>query len=252
MKIDHSSNNPEVVSVLNNVTNVAKARTRGNELFTSGRYSEASVAYGEGLKFDAFNSVLYCNRAACWFKLGVWDQSVDDCNQALRIQPDYTKALLRRAASYGKLGRWDDAVRDYEVLRKELPGDSEVAESLQRALLNKSEEHKYLGYNNEVEEVSSLDKFKTATSLPGISVFYFKSSSNRQSEAISPFINTLCLRYPLVHFFMVDVDESLALAKAESIKKVPTFKIYKEGEKAKDMVCPSHKLLEDNVKHFLL
>ncbi|CAG7865909.1 unnamed protein product [Brassica rapa] len=250
MKIDSNSN--EVVSVLNNVTNVAKARTRGNELFTSGRYSEASVAYGEGLKFDAFNSVLYCNRAACWFKLGVWDQSVDDCSQALRIQPGYTKALLRRAASYGKLGRWDDAVRDYEVLRKELPGDSEVAESLQRALLNKSEEHKYLGYNNEVEEVSNLDKFKTATSLPGISVFYFKSSSNRQSEAISPFINTLCLRYPLVHFFMVDVDESLALAKAESIKKVPTFKIYKEGEKVKEMVCPNHKLLEDNVKHFLL
>ncbi|KAJ4896143.1 TPR repeat-containing thioredoxin TTL4 [Raphanus sativus] len=252
MKIDHSNNNPEVVSVFNNVTNVAKARTRGNELFTSGRYSEASVAYGEGLKFDAFNSVLYCNRAACWFKLGVWDQSVDDCNQALRIQPGYTKALLRRAASYGKLGRWDEAVRDYEVLRKELPGDGEVAESLQRALLNKSEEHKYLGYNNEVEEVSSLDKFKTATSFPGVSVFYFKSSLNRQSEAISPFINTLCLRYPLVHFFMVDVDESLALAKAESIKKVPTFKIYKEGEKMKEMVCPSHKLLEDNVKHFLL
>lgn len=66
-----------------------------------------------------------------------------------------------------QLGRWDEAVRDYEVLRKELPGDGEVAESLQRALLNKSEEHKYLGYNNEVEEVSSLDKFKTATSLPG-------------------------------------------------------------------------------------
>lgn len=106
MKIDHSNNNPEVVSVFNNVTNVAKARTRGNELFTSGRYSEASVAYGEGLKFDAFNSVLYCNRAACWFKLGVWDQSVDDCNQALRIQPGYTKALLRRAASYGKVYRF--------------------------------------------------------------------------------------------------------------------------------------------------
>jgi tetratricopeptide (TPR) repeat protein len=101
----------------------------------------------------------------------MWEKSVDDCNQALRIQPSYTKALLRRAASYGKLGRWEDAVRDYEVLRKELPGDSEVAESLQRArnaLSNKSEEPKYLGFNNEVEEVSTLDKFKTATSLPGI------------------------------------------------------------------------------------
>ncbi|KAF3574596.1 hypothetical protein F2Q69_00062092 [Brassica cretica] len=110
----------------------------------------------EGLRFDAFNSVLYCNRAACWFKLGIRDQSVDGCNQAVRIQPGYTKALLRRAASCGKLGRWDDAVRDYEVLRKELPVDSEVDESLQRALLNKSEEHKYLGYNNQVEESSSV------------------------------------------------------------------------------------------------
>ncbi|CAF1847861.1 hypothetical protein YC2023_052148 [Brassica napus] len=59
---------------------------------------------------------------------------------------------------------------------------------------------------------------------------------------ISPFVNTLCLRYPLVHFYKarphVDVDESLALAKAESIKKVPTFKVYKEGDKVKEMVCP--------------
>ncbi|KAG2287885.1 hypothetical protein Bca52824_047489 [Brassica carinata] len=110
-----------------------------------GRYSEASVAYGDGLKYDGFNSVLYCNRAACWFKLGMWDQSVDDCNQALK---NFQEGL-----------------------------GSEVVESLQRAktaLSNKCEEHKYLGFNNEVEEV--------------------------------------------------DVDESLALAKAESIKKVPTFK----------------------------
>lgn len=70
-----------------------------------------------------------------------------------------------------QLGRWEDAVRDYDVLSKELPGDSEVAESLQRArtaLSNKSEDPKYLGFNNEVEEVSTLEKFKTAISLPGI------------------------------------------------------------------------------------
>ncbi|CAN7135086.1 unnamed protein product [Brassica rapa subsp. narinosa] len=51
---------------------------------------------------------------------------------------------------------------------------------------------------------------------------------------------------------VVNVDESLALTKAESIKKVPTFKVCKEGEKVKEMVCPSHKLLEDSVTHFLL
>ncbi|KAF8044976.1 hypothetical protein N665_5886s0001, partial [Sinapis alba] len=125
--------NPELVSVLNNAKMVVKARTRGNELFSSGRYSEASAAYGDGLEHDGSNSVLYCNRAACWYKLGLWEKSAEDCNQALKIHPSYIKALLRRAASYGKLGRWEDAVRDYEFVRRELPGDGEVAESLERA-----------------------------------------------------------------------------------------------------------------------
>ncbi|KAJ0262513.1 Inactive TPR repeat-containing thioredoxin TTL3 [Hirschfeldia incana] len=247
--------NPELVSVLNNVKTVVKARSLGNELFSSGRYSEASVAYGDGLKHDGSSSVLYCNRAACWYKLGLWEKSVEDCNQALKIHPSYIKALLRRAASYGKLGRWEDAVRDYEFVRRELSGDSEVAESLERAktaLMNRSQEAKSIGFNNEVEAVSTLDKFKNSVSLPGVSVFHFKSSSNLKCEEISPYINTLCLRYPLVHFFMVDVEESLALAKAESIRKVPTLKIYKNGEKLKEMICPSHQFLEDSIKHFLL
>ncbi|KAJ4869872.1 Inactive TPR repeat-containing thioredoxin TTL3 [Raphanus sativus] len=244
--------NPELLSVLNNVKTVVKARTRGNELFSSGRYSEASVAYGDGLEHDGSNSVLYCNRAACWYKLGLWEKSVEDCNQALKIHASYIKALLRRAASYGKLGRWEDAVRDYEFVRRELPGDSEVAESLERAKLALSQESKSLGFfNNEVGAVSTLDKFKNSVSLPGVSVFHFKSSSNRKCEEISPYVNTLCLRYPLVHFFMVDVEESLALAKAESIRKVPTFKMYKNGDKVKEMICPSHQFLEDSIKQLL-
>lgn len=95
--------NVEVAVLLNNVKLVAKARTCGNNLFKSERFTEACSAYGEGLRHDPSNSVLYCNRAACWFKLGLWERSVDDCNQALCIQPNYIKALLRRAASNSKV-----------------------------------------------------------------------------------------------------------------------------------------------------
>jgi len=97
------SRNVEVAVLLKNVRLVARARTRGNDLFKSERFTEACSAYGEGLRLDPSNSVLYCNRAACWFKLGSWERSIDDCNQALRIQPNYTKALLRRAASNSKV-----------------------------------------------------------------------------------------------------------------------------------------------------
>jgi DnaJ family protein C protein 7 len=95
--------NAEVGLILNNMRLVARARAQGNDLFKAGKFAEASIAYGEGLKYEPSNPVLYCNRAACWSKLGRWSKSVEDCNEALRIQPNYTKALLRRAASYAKV-----------------------------------------------------------------------------------------------------------------------------------------------------
>lgn len=44
------------------------------------------------------------------------------------------------------------------------------------------------------------------------------------------------------------MEESSVIAKAESIRSVPTFKIYKNGEKVKEMVRPSHQFLEDSVR----
>ncbi|GJU47679.1 inactive TPR repeat-containing thioredoxin TTL3-like protein [Tanacetum coccineum] len=125
--------NMEVAMLLKNVKLVNQARARGKDLFNSGRFSEACTAYGEGLRFNLSNSVLYCNRAVCWSKLGLWEKSIEDCNLALNFHPNYTKAIMRRAVSNAKLERWGEAVRDYEILRKELPGDNEVAESLLRA-----------------------------------------------------------------------------------------------------------------------
>ena len=92
-----------MVTMHNRVKSVARARSLGNELFNSGKFSEACLAYGEGLKQHPVNKVLYCNRAACRFKLEQWEKSIEDCNEALKIHPNYTKALLRRAASYGKV-----------------------------------------------------------------------------------------------------------------------------------------------------
>ncbi|CBI21978.3 unnamed protein product, partial [Vitis vinifera] len=252
--IDYS--NVEVAKLLNNVKLVARARARGNELFSSGRFSEACSAYGEGLKYDTSNSVLYCNRAVCWSKLGLWEKSVEDCNHALKIQPNYTKALLRRAVSNGKLGQWAEAVKDYEVLRRELPGDIEVAESLSQAqaALSKSweEETHSVKFGGEVEEVSGVDQFKAAISSPGVSVVHFKVASNYQCGQVSPIMDKLCVQYPSIKFLKVDVEESPAVAKAESIKSVPTFKIYKNGGKVNEMICPSHQYLEYSVRYYSL
>ncbi|KAH1218357.1 TPR repeat-containing thioredoxin TTL1 [Glycine max] len=250
----NDSRNVEVAVLLNNVRMVARARVRGNDLFKSERYTEACLAYGEGLRLDPSNSVLYCNRAACWFKLGQWERSIEDSNQALHIQPNYTKALLRRAASNSKLERWEEAVKDYEILRKELPNDNEVAESLFHAQValkkSRGEEVTNLKFGGEVEEVSGLEQFRAAISLPGVSVVHFEVASNSQCKQISPFVNTLCGRYPSINFLKVDIQQSPTVATAENVRIVPTFKIYKNGCRLKEIVCPSQDMLEHSVRHY--
>ncbi|KAE9621611.1 hypothetical protein Lal_00032470 [Lupinus albus] len=248
------SRNVEVAVLLNNVRMVARARVRGNDLFKSERFTEACSAYGEGLKLDPSNSVLYCNRAACWFKLGQWERSIEDSNQALLIQPNYTKALLRRAASNSKLDKWEEAVKDYEVLWRDLPNDNEVAEALFHAQValkkSRGEEVHNLKFSGEVEEVSGLEQFRAAISLPGVSVVHFKIASNLQCKQISPFVDTLCGHYPSINFLKVDIQECPTIATSENVRIVPTFKIYKSGCRVKEIVCPSRDMLEHSVRHY--
>ncbi|XP_074296839.1 TPR repeat-containing thioredoxin TTL1-like isoform X2 [Silene latifolia] len=244
----------EIAKLLNTVRLVAKARARGNDLFNSERFTEACAAYGEGLKLDPSNSVLYGNRAACWYKLGMWEKSIEDCNHALRIHPNYTKALLRRAASNNKLERWGEAVRDYEVVRKQLPQDNEVAESLFHAQValkkSRGEEVYNMRFGGDVEEITGLEHFRATISSPGVSVVHFESPSNPQCQRISSLLDTLCSQYPFINFLKVDIEVSRDVAEAESLRIVPTFKIYKNGSRVKEIVNPTNDVLQATVRHY--
>lgn len=62
-------------------------------------------------------------------------------------------------------------MRDYEVLRKELPNDNDVAESLFHAQValrkSRGEEVHNMKFGGEVELVSGLEQFRAAISSPG-------------------------------------------------------------------------------------
>ncbi|KAJ4886684.1 tetratricopetide-repeat thioredoxin-like 2 [Raphanus sativus] len=239
--------NPEIKTLYRNVGLIVRARDRGNELYESERYTEAGAAYTEGLKFDPQNATLLGHRAECFFKVGFWESSIEDCNHALLILPSYTKIRRQRAASYSKLERWDEAVSDYETLRKELSYDREIAESLFHAqvALKRSRGGVVLNmeFGCEVEEISTLEEFKAALTRP---------VSDRQCKEMSVFMEALCIRYPSLHFLKVEIEKCPAVGDAEKVRIVPTFKIYKLGTRMKEIVCPSKEALESSVRHYSL
>ncbi|KAF3648961.1 hypothetical protein FXO37_19202 [Capsicum annuum] len=142
-----------------------------------------------------------------------WEKSVDDCNQALCIQPNYTEALLRKAASNAKLERWVEAVIDYEVLRKALPYDNKVANSFSHSQV-------------------ALKKSR------GEDIYNFVLIGGGR------------LYTNLLYLLKVDMEESPAVASAENVRFLPTFKIYKQGNFLKEAVSPNPEELESLVRHY--
>eukprot|EP00252_Welwitschia_mirabilis_P016486 TRINITY_DN3635_c0_g1_i1.p1 TRINITY_DN3635_c0_g1~~TRINITY_DN3635_c0_g1_i1.p1 ORF type:complete len:902 (-),score=141.50 TRINITY_DN3635_c0_g1_i1:572-3277(-) len=250
------SSSGEVSSLLHKARAVANARSMGNELYKAGKYAEARKAYCQGLEHDPANAILLCNRAACRSALNEWEKSLEDCNQALSIQPNYFKARYRRAICNFNLARWEEAVQDYELVMKERPADKEAAAALFQAQaqlkVSRGEDIHNMKFGGEVETIFSDDQFRDAINSAGAVVVHFMKKSNEQCRKIGRFFDQLCETYPSVNFLKVDIEENPALSKSESVTLVPTFKIYRDGITVKEILCPSQQVLENSVKHYCL
>ncbi|GAA0186521.1 scaffold/adaptor protein [Lithospermum erythrorhizon] len=249
------SNNKEAKRLVKLTIAIAEARSKGNDLFKSGQYLEACNAYGEGLSFDPFNSVLLCNRAACRAKLGQYQQAMDDCNAALSLRPNFSKARLRRADCCKKIKDWETCLEDCEILLKENPDAEEVAKLQKEARAHlggrKTSQEMIIeeDFNNDVVVVFNYETFRDYVTSRGIFVVLFSDESSDRS--VIQFLEQLSRRYSMVKFLKVDREDCPDVAKSEAPYSLPSFKIYKDGSTVKEIA--GHKLdyLESLIKFFL-
>jgi len=87
------------------------------------------------------------NRAACHRQLYHPKQCVDDCTEALRLNPQHVKALIRRGQSLENLERYEDALKDFELANVFAPGTKVAADGASRirSALKKFEKDKKAG-----------------------------------------------------------------------------------------------------------
>lgn len=70
-----------------------------------------------------------------------------------------------------QLDKWAESVKDYEILRRELPNNNDIAESLFHAQValkkSRGEDVNNMKFGGEVELITDLEQFKAAIASSG-------------------------------------------------------------------------------------
>ena len=95
-------------------------KSKGNKAYRDGDYKTAYKSYSEALCIDPelghMNAVLLCNRAASGMGMRRYNDAVLDCDAALRLRPNYARAMQRRARSLRDLGKLSQAITAFQTL----------------------------------------------------------------------------------------------------------------------------------------
>ncbi|KAM7127764.1 RNA polymerase II-associated protein 3 isoform 1-T1 [Ciconia maguari] len=92
----------------------AKMPNLGNNYFKQGNFDEAIKCYTRGMHSDPYNPVLPTNRASAFYRMKKFSVAESDCNLALALDKNYTKAYARRGAARFALKNLQGAKEDYE------------------------------------------------------------------------------------------------------------------------------------------
>jgi tetratricopeptide (TPR) repeat protein len=105
---------------------------RGTAFSRAGDRTSAEADYREAIRLDSIpidngekEVAVYNDR--CWARAVAMidlDQALADCNEALRLMPDFVPALDSRAFVHLRAGRFQDAIADYDAAIQRSPQDS--------------------------------------------------------------------------------------------------------------------------------
>ncbi|KAL1199039.1 Protein CLMP1 [Cardamine amara subsp. amara] len=116
-------------------------KEEGNKKFQGKDFVGALEQYSNGLKLIPKNhldrAVFHSNRAACLMQMKPvdYDNVIAECTMALKVQPGFTRALLRRARAFEAVGKYELAVQDVNLLLGADPNHKDATEMSRRLMM---------------------------------------------------------------------------------------------------------------------
>jgi stress-induced-phosphoprotein 1 len=114
-------------------------KEKGNLSFKQQKYPEAVKHYTEALKRgpakvnpEAYK--LFSNRAACYTKLGAWQDGIKDADECIALNPDFSKGYSRKGHLQYFMKEYNKAMETYEKGLSKDPDNGELKEGLGRCV----------------------------------------------------------------------------------------------------------------------
>jgi DnaJ family protein C protein 7 len=127
----------QAIKLLRIVQKLARTKEEGNNAFKAKDYRRAIDLWTQALEVDPsnkdMNAKILGNRAQAYINLKEYDSAIQDCTEALRLDPGYIKAMKVRAKAHAGADNWEEAVRDYKSVAENNPGEKGIAEEIRRA-----------------------------------------------------------------------------------------------------------------------
>jgi tetratricopeptide (TPR) repeat protein len=83
---------------------------KGNDFYKAKNYSAAIASYTKAIELDTTSAALLTNRAAASLMLLQYKEAIQDCDAALAIESDNSKAYFRKATALKGLGKLNEAI----------------------------------------------------------------------------------------------------------------------------------------------
>lgn len=140
-----------------NKAQAEEMKLQGNEEFKKSNFTRAIELYTKAIHLNPAEASYYSNRAACYQKIKKFYKCIEDTEEALKIDPNFTKAMRRKALALLAIGKFKDA---QNVLKKILTidaADKTITQDLKE--VNEAE-----GYFRDLEENIKQGNFPLALS----------------------------------------------------------------------------------------
>ena len=89
-------------------------KKEGNDAYKNKQYEKAIQAYSEAIALNGNDHSYYSNRAICHFNIQNFLECCNDCDECMKINPKFTKAMRRKGMALIEMLKFAEAVFNFK------------------------------------------------------------------------------------------------------------------------------------------